>query len=104
MARKTKVLPMSKSEAIRKYKEENPTVGPKRIAAHLNSEGYNVTAQFVSTVLSNDRRKHGLTNRKKSVEDLSVNDLQVAKELVDKLGGIENAQTALNAYSALISQ
>lgn len=104
MARKPKALPMSKSEAIRKYKLENPTVGPKRIAAFLNDKGYDVTAQFVSTVLSNDRRKQGLTNRKKSVEDLSVTDLQVAKELVEKLGGIENAQTALAAYSQLISQ
>lgn len=103
MAKKPKILPMSKSEAIRKFKEENPTIGPKRIAASLNSEGYEVTAQFVSTVLSNDRRKNGLINRKKSVDELSVTDLQVAKELVEKLGGIENAKTALDAYSELIS-
>ena len=94
---------MSKSEAIRKYKAENPSVGPKRIAAYLNGKGYGVTAQFVSTVLSNARRKQGLTKRKKSIEDLSVNDLQIAKELVNRLGGIENAKVALNAYSQLIS-
>lgn len=103
MAKKTKELPFSKSEAIRNYKEENPSVGPKRIASALNDEGYDVTAQFVSTVLSNDRRKHGLINRKKSADELSITDLQVAKELVDKLGGVDNAITALNAYSDLIS-
>ena len=103
MAKKAKVLPMSKSEAIRSFKEANPNVGPKSIAATLNEEGYNVTAQFVSTVLSNDRRKTG-SGRTKSIEDLSVTDLKVAKELVRKLGGIENAKTALTAYSDLISQ
>jgi hypothetical protein len=62
-----------------------------------------VTTQFVSTVLSNDRRKHGLVNRKKSADDLSISDLQFANELVDWLGGVENAIIAINAYSQLIS-
>jgi len=101
--KKAKELPFSKSEAIRNYKGENPTAGPKRIASALNDEGYDVTAQFVSTVLSNDRRKHGLINRKKSADELSISDLQFAKELVDRLGGVDNAITAINAYSQLIS-
>ncbi|MDA7663102.1 hypothetical protein N8550_03790 [Pirellulaceae bacterium] len=97
------MLPYRKSEAIRNYKGENPTVGPNRITSALNVEGYDVTTQFVSTVLSNDRRKHGLVNRKKSADDLSISDLQFANELVDWLGGVENAIIAINAYSQLIS-
>lgn len=104
MAKKAKSLPMSKSKAIRTYRAENPNAGPKQISEELNNQGYAVTPQFVSTVLSNDRRKGGASGQKKSAGDLSLTDLQVAKELVDKLGGVENAQTALKAYSQLVSK
>ena len=37
------------------------------------------------------------------VQGLLGIDLQFAKELVDRLGGVENAITAINAYSQLIA-
>lgn len=92
---------MSKSEAIRSCKAENPKMGPSAIAETLNKKGYDVSAQFVSTVLSNQRRKEG--GQIKSADDLSISDMRITKELVKKLGGIENAKTALNAYTELIS-
>ena len=52
MAKKAKAGP-NKSLEIRNYKAANPTASPKEIAEALAKTGLSVSAQFVSTVLSN---------------------------------------------------
>jgi len=59
-----KAIRESKSAAIRAYKENNPAAGPTAIAEALSKEGMKVTPAFVSTVLSNARRKSRRGKRK----------------------------------------
>ena len=107
----------SKSDAIRSYKNKHPEVGPKAIAEALNKQGYDVSAQFVSTVLSNDRRKVGLTrsgsagrgklsavkSSARPTGKLTVDDLIVAKTFVDQMGGVEAAKAAVDTLAQLSS-
>jgi len=104
VAKNLKALMMSKSEAIRNCKNKNPSMGPKRIALTLNNQGYQVTAQFVSRVLSSDRRKIRGTNGNHADQNVSVVDLRIAKKLVQRLGGIDNARMAMGAYTELLSK
>lgn len=94
----------SKSKAIREYKTQNPDVGPKEIAKSLNEIGYNVTAQFVSTVLSNDRRKAGVASVRvqRNSGGFTAEDLMAVKGLVQQVGSIEAAKQAIDMYSQLL--
>lgn len=111
MAKKAKGGP-NKSLEIRNYKEANPTASPKEIAEALNKSGLSVSAQFVSTVLSNAKKKGGKIGkrgrkpgRKPGVATASssgVEQLIKAKKLVDALGGVDNARAAINALAQLL--
>lgn len=54
----------NKSAVIRAYKEANPTAAPKEIAEALTKQGLDVAAQFVSTVLSNAKKKGGVVGKR----------------------------------------
>lgn len=102
----------NKSSAIRKYKSENPDAGPKIIAEALNKEGLKVTAGFVSTVLSNDKKRSGQGGRRGRRRgrpaasgrggDVAVAQLIQAKKLADQMGGVEQARQALDALAKLL--
>ena len=66
MAKKASTNGASKSEAIRNYKSGHQEAGPTAIAAALSKEGTKVTPAFVSTVLSNAKRK-GRKGRRKMI-------------------------------------
>ena len=113
MAKKAKGGP-NKSLEIRNYKDGNPTATPKEIAEALNKAGVSVSAQFVSTVLSNAKKKGGKVGkrgrkpgRKPGVAAAStgssMEQLIKAKKLVDALGGVDNARSAINALAQLLS-
>ena len=53
----------NKSVAIRDYRAANPEAPPKAIAEALAKMGISVSAQFVSTVLSNAKRKGGIVGK-----------------------------------------
>ena len=97
----------NKSEAIRNYKSENPEAGPKAIAAALADDGIDVTPAFVSTVLSNDKRKSGRIGvrgrgrRAGSVD--SLDSLIQAKKLAEQMGGIAQARAALDALERILA-
>ena len=99
-----KKLRMTKSDAIRNLKTKNQELGPKEIAATLGKEGYKVSAQFVSTVLSNDRKKAGKVGRRgrPSSTVITGDDVLVAKDLVEQVGGIENAKKVLELYGQIV--
>lgn len=59
MAKKAKSGGVNKSAEIRNYKEANPAATPKEIAEAMGKLNLSVSAQFVSTVLSNHRKKGG---------------------------------------------
>jgi hypothetical protein len=103
----------NKSEAIRKYKEANAKAGPKEIAAALAKDGLKVTPAFISTVLSNDRRKtrkgRGKGGRKpgRQAGGGSSDALQAlvqAKRLADQMGGVAKARLALDALARILGE
>ena len=101
---------VSKSAAIRDYKTSHPDAKPKAIAAALNKSGYDVTAQYVSMILSTDRRKAGTAKTRTATakftrgkgSTVSVDDVLAAKKLVNEIGGVEAAQAAIEAYRSLL--
>lgn len=103
MPKKAKSGP-NKSVAIREYKAANPEAKPKQIAEALS--GLNVSAQFVSTVLSNDKKKgKGAKRGPKPGSKAATTDLQSllhAKKLVTQLGGVDAARAAINALAQLL--
>ena len=104
---------LNKSLEIRNYKAANPTASPKEIAEALSKTGMSVSAQFVSTVLSNARKKGGKVGkrgpkpgRKAAMAaaggGASIENLIKAKKLVEQLGGVEQARSAINALAQLL--
>lgn len=114
-ARKAGKTVTSKAGAIREFSKSNPDAKPKAIAEALNAKGYTMTAQYVSMILSNDRRKAGKAKTRKSTSvavasvgrrsssnnGLSVDDLRVAKSFVNQVGGIAAAKEAVDALAEL---
>lgn len=110
MAKKAAAGP-NKSEAIRNYKSSHGSAGPKEISAALNDQGVKVTAGFVSTVLSNAKRK-GRKGRRKGGRPKgsgagvgrkdALSKLVLAKKLSDQLGGVEKARAALDALARIL--
>ena len=92
----------NRSAIIRAYKEKNPDARPKGISEALAKEGVKVTPTYVSTVLSNERRKSGKRRKKRGGGGRAYADLVQAKRLADAMGGIEKARTALNALARII--
>lgn len=92
------------SAEIRKYVAANPKAKPKAVAEGLAEAGIKVTPVYVSTIVSNDRRKSGKGKRRgrkaaASVKGDLVETLLQAKKLVDTLGGIDAAKAALNTLA-----
>jgi hypothetical protein len=110
MAKKS-AISRNKSLEIREYKAANSSASPKEIAAALHSSGLAVSAQFVSTVLSNAKKKNGAVGkrgpkpgRKAATLNASseLSQLIQAKKLVDQLGGIEAAKSAINTLAQIL--
>lgn len=95
---------VNKSQAIRDHITAHPEDGPKAIAEALGKRGIKVSAAFVSTVKSTDKRKtfRGAKQRSGDVmETMKV--LESAKTLVEQLGGLDEAKAAIDAYGQLIN-
>ncbi len=108
MARKARGSGVSKSQAIREYITANPDQGPKAVAEALNATGIDVTAAFVSTVKSTDKRKSGKRRGRPGRKPggggdaLSLDLLLKAKRLAEQLGGVAEAKKAIDAYAKLV--
>lgn len=124
MAKKAAASGINKSEVIREYKSKNPGMGPKAIAEKLKVEhGEEVSAQFVSTVLSMAKKRDDKGGPKrgrgrppgsgkaataaklaaKPTGGLSVELLLKAKKLASELGGVEEAKAALDALARIMN-
>lgn len=82
---------------------------PKEIAEALEKSGLSVSAQFVSTVLSNAKKKGGKVGKRGRNPGrpvaLPVGDLQqmiMVKKLVDQMGGLEKAKAAVDVLARLL--
>ena len=102
----------NKSELIRNYRIENPDSGPKAISEALTKVGHKVTPAFVSTVLSNDKRRSGKPKGRRGRRPagaasnngaVALNQLIQAKKLADQMGGVDKARTALDSLAKLLA-
>src|SRR5438270_11709133 len=99
----------NKSQSIRAFKADHADAGPKAIVEGLSKQGVKVSAAFVSTVLSNARRK-GRKGRRRGGRrpaaaggrNDAVATLVQAKRLADQMGGIDKARTALDALAKIL--
>jgi hypothetical protein len=99
----------NKSLSIRSYKANHPSAGPKEIAAALAGDGVKVSPGFVSTVLSNARRKSGKKVRGRRPgrragggKPDAIAHLIQAKKLAEQMGGIDAARKALDSLARLM--
>jgi len=103
----------TKTAAIKAALKTYPKKGPKEIAEQLNAEGWDVKPQSISVVKSAMKAKK--KKAKKAAEAsvleaapalpkdaVSVGLLVKAKKLVQELGGVKEAKTALNALAQLM--
>ena len=95
------------SAEIRKYVEANPTAKPKAISEALAAQGIKVSPTYVSTILSNARRKAGKLKRRGrrgrgAVQGDVLANLVLAKKLSDKMGGIDQARAALDTLAKIL--
>lgn len=103
----------SKAEAIRSAaKSLGKTVRPRDVIAMLEEQGITVTSAQVSTTLKQMGMRRKRAGRKARVaaavrpsaansDRVLLDDLIAAKRLVEQLGGIEQARTAIEALAKL---
>jgi arginine repressor len=103
----------SKAEAIRAAaKSLGKKVRPRDVIAMLNEQGITVTSAQVSTTLKSMGMRRTRRGGKGHVSTLAgkppassthitIDDLIAAKKLVEHLGGIEQAKTAIGALARL---
>lgn len=106
MAKRSKSS-VNKSLEIRSYIEANPDAKPKEVVSALAEKGVVVSAAFVSTLKSNDKRKGGAPAGKRgrkpgggSIDGIET--LVQAKKLVDQMGGIDVARRALESLAKIL--
>lgn len=98
---------MNVSQLVRDYKAQHKRSKPKEIAEALNGQGLKISAQYVSTILSNARRKKGRRARPAASASngrggIDVAQLVKAKTLVKKLGGVEQARKMIDALAKIL--
>lgn len=97
----------SKADAIRvKFDQLGRDARPRDVIAALKSEGVTVTSAQVS-MLRNKASKLGATKNGSSRGHVSgavsYEHLLAAKQLAERLGGVENARQALESFARLVS-
>lgn len=108
----------SKTDAIREALKE--TESPKEVAAMLNKQGFKVTAQYVSTIKTNDKRRaaaggpkrgpgrpaKAATNGHASAGDLQATSdlLMHAMDLVMRAGGEKEAIQLIRSGASILEK
>lgn len=109
MAKKksVKTTVVNKTQLIREALKKSPNASPVEIANQLKSSG--VTAQYVSTVKFNMKKKSGKGVTKsparksggKAETVFTLSELVKASRLAEEVGGVDKAQKLLDAISKL---
>ena len=101
----------NKSQAIRDFMDANPDAGPLAVSEALKGQGIDVSAQFVSTIKSLDRKKSGAPARRRgrtvavkagAHDKISMKTLIQAKKMAEQMGGVDKAKAALDALARLL--
>jgi hypothetical protein len=101
MARKKK----NKSQLIRDYKAKHPSARPIEIIKALKA--HKISAALVGNVLHRAKHAKGKKGRRKMPKAshngaaVSLESLLAAKKLVEQLGGVEHAKSALSVLEKL---
>ncbi len=96
------------SQIIRDYKSTHKRSRPKEIAAALNEQGTKVSPQYVSTILSNARKRRGRKGSRKAAAAApakkdAYGKLVQAKKFVDQIGSLDKAREVLDALARIMS-
>ena len=92
----------NKAEAIRQAaKSIGGKVRPRDVIAMLKDQGIKVTSAQVSTTLKQMGMRKTGRGRKPGAPSINIDDLLAAKKLVEQLGSVEAASTALSALAKL---
>jgi hypothetical protein len=96
------------SQVVRDYKSQHKRAKPKEISEALAEQGTTVSPQYVSTILTNARKKRGGKGRKAAAgaapaKKDAYGRLVQAKRFVDQIGGYEKAREALDALGRILS-
>jgi len=103
MARKS----VNKSEAIREFLRSNPTATPSVIQEQLGRQGIKVGYSLISQVKYKKTdgrrrgRRGGRRGRGANSANISIDELIGAKQIADRLGGLDRAKQALAALERL---
>lgn len=98
------------SQAIRDQLALDPSASPKTVQAALKEKGLDVSVGLISAIKYGGNKKGGAKKgaakrgRKPagaSSGTLTIEDLKSAKELADRLGGVDAAITLLNTLASL---
>ena len=87
----------AKSAAIREYLSQNPAAKPKEVVEALKAKHLKVSAHMVSVLRGKKKGRRASSNGK-----ISADTLIHAKSMVDRLGGIAQAQEALSVLAKLL--
>lgn len=102
------------SQAIRDYFSENPRAKPKAAADALKQQhGMDFNTTTISSV-KHQMKKAGLLGKRRSQSGVAArtgtdasgvgfDDLMAAKEMAQRLGGVEKARAAIDALSKLMN-
>lgn len=119
MAKKEDADSANKSQAIRDFLTANPKAKPRQVVAALKEQGHDITAAYVSTIKSLDKKKNGKVGRRgrpagstkaaaaaaaqpvAAGNDNFLQSLLTAKKLAEQLGGIAQAKAAIDALAKL---
>lgn len=101
---------INKSAAIRQYAAEHPGEKPKAIAEALSKQlGQEITAQVVSTTLSNARKAAGENGSAKGKQNKTTpsaaggyEGIIAASKFIAAAGGLDEARKALDAAGRVI--
>jgi hypothetical protein len=94
----------NKSQLIRDYKEKHPDARQVEIVEALKA--HKISYALVSNVLHNAKAKHGKGKKRgpkpsHNGSGFNLESLLAAKKLVEQLGGIEHAKSALSVLEKL---
>jgi hypothetical protein len=107
---------VNKSAMIREYKAAHPGAGATEIAEALSKGRRQITGSFVSTILSQDRRKtnghqpNGITKSRPKTRrmkfgdtKLNLDSLVAAKKFISNVGGVEKARACVEVLNELLA-
>ncbi|MBW3599261.1 MAG: hypothetical protein KY475_18570 [Planctomycetes bacterium] len=101
---------VTKTQAIKEYFSANPKAMPKQAAEDLTRQhGMEFSSNSVSTIKHQMKKKGELRRRRgrpaaaaNAASGAGFSEMMAAKDLVQRLGGVEQAKQALDAYSKLV--